>query len=142
VGAFVLLVGVLTFIALDRIDESVTLEGRWELVVVETPEGSFHPEGGAEWIEFDGTYFTGHMDCVDFEGDFEVSGANGFILSGWGYSGGCLEIEGTGFAFENYFHFVEEIHPGTELVIQSSDATVQFIFTRQGGAAEGGVRAW
>ncbi len=132
VGAFVLLVGLLTFIALARIDETQTLEGRWELVVVETPEGSFHPEDGPEWIEFDGTYFTGHMDCVDFEGDFTVSGANGFMLGGWGSSGGCVEMEGTGYAFENYFHLVSEIDVGTELVLESSDAAIQFVFTREG----------
>jgi hypothetical protein len=130
-GAFALLVGVLTFIALDRIEESPSLEGRWELVLVETPEGSFHPEKGPEWIEFDGTYFTGHMNCVDFEGDFTVSGANGFMLGGWGSSGGCVEMEGTGYAFENYFHLVSEIKVGMDLVLESSDATVQFVFTRE-----------
>lgn len=138
-GGFVVLVGLLAFIALDRIEESPFLEGRWDLVVVETPEGEFRPGGEPEWVEFDGSYFTGHMACVDFEGDFTVDGANGFVLGGWGWGGGCVEMVGTGRAFEVYFSEVSEIHLDADLVLQSSDGTVRFVFTRDEGTAGRGV---
>ncbi len=138
---FVALVGTLAFVALDRVEGSATLGGRWELVVVETPEGDFAPDE-SEWIEFDGTYFTGHMRCIDFEGDFTVSRAGGFMLSGWGWSGGCAESEGTGHAFENYFGEVTEIRFDPDLIMQNSDGSVRFVFTREGAAEADVLRAW
>jgi len=141
-GGFVVLVGSLAFIALDRIEESPFLEGRWELVVVETPEGEFGPVDEPEWIDFDGSYFTGHMNCVDFEGDFSISGNNGFVLGGWGWSGGCVEMVGTGSAFDIYFHQVSEIEVGPDLILRSSDGDVRFVFTRDGETARRGLRAW
>jgi hypothetical protein len=70
VAIFIAAVGALTAIALNRESEGgASLDGRWDLVLVETPEGSIGPEGGTEWIEFDGPTFHGHVECIDFEGE-------------------------------------------------------------------------
>ncbi len=140
-AGFMVLVGVLAFIALDRIEGSATLGGRWEVVVVETPEGDFEPEE-SEWIEFDGTYFTGRMSCIDFEGDFSVSRGGGFMLSGWGWSADCEESESTGYAFENYFGQITEVRFDPDLIMMNGDGSVRFVFTRDGTSATGALRAW
>ena len=142
VGGFVLLVGVLTFIAIDRIEAPPSLDGRWALVVVEMPEGSFHPVSGPEWIEFQGSTFQGHMDCIDFEGDFEVAGADQFMLGDLRWNGGCGDMVGTGYGFEQYFYHVTLFRIDTDLVIHSVDDSVRFIFTREGDSAAGGIRSW
>jgi hypothetical protein len=141
VAGFLILVGVLTFIALDRIEEPPSLEGRWELVVVETPEGSFHPEDGPEWIEFDGSTFRGHLDCIDFAGDFEIAGTDQFMLGDLRWNGGCGDMVGTGYGFEQYFYHVTLFRVETDLVIHRLDNSVQFIFTREGDSAAGWIRA-
>lgn len=140
-AGLMVLVGVLAFVALDRVDGSPTLGGRWELVVVETPEGDFEPEQ-LEWIDFDGTYFTGQMSCIDFEGDFTVSRGGGFLLNGWGWSGGCVESEGTSYAFENYFSEITEIRFDPDLIMRNGDGSVRFVFTRGEPAEADALRAW
>ena len=132
IAAFALLVASLAVIALNRIPEN-TLDGRWQLVLIETPEGSVHPESGTEWIEFDGPTFRGEMDCFQFEGEFLVTTAGGFQTGGWGWSGGCEELDGPSQAFDQYFGSISEYQVDPSgLTLESPDASVQFIYESSG----------
>lgn len=144
-AGFVALVGALAFIALSRASDAPSLEGRWNLVRVDTPEGTFESEE-PEWIEFEGNGFAGvgfngRFSCVEFAGTFAVSGSSGFALEGWGSSMGCVELEGTSYAFDTYFGQVTEVRIDSELILQSSDGSVRFVFTRDESSANG-LRAW
>jgi len=128
VGAFALLVTALAVIAINRIPE-MRLDGRWQLILIETPEGSFGPESGAEWIEFDGSAFRGEMACFEFDGEFLVSMTGALELGGWGWSGGCEELDGASTAFDQYFGLVTEYEVGPSgLTLEAEDASIQFTY--------------
>lgn len=139
-AGFIVLVAALALIALSGADERPSLDGRWDLVLVETPEGTFEPEE-TEWIEFHDSSFTGQMRCVDFDGEFTVSAGGDFILTGWGWTGGC-DPEGTGYAFANYFGHVTEIRFDPDLNMANPDGSVSFVFTRGPSAETDVFRAW
>ncbi|MFZ0013498.1 MAG: hypothetical protein WAL25_05210 [Acidimicrobiia bacterium] len=133
VASFVVVVAALTAIALNRVPEGgASLDGRWDLVLVETPGGSVAPEAGTEWIEFDGRTFQGHLECIDFEGELSPGGPGNFSLDGWGYGTSCEVLSGTGEAFDLYFGDLSEYRLDTGLILQNVDGSVQFVFTRPG----------
>lgn len=144
IAASVVVVAGLTAIAWSRIqspDEGAStssggLAGRWALVAIETPEGTFDSDTGNEWIEFDDAInpgmhaFRGQFECFDFEGEFSVPAAGVFALNGWGWTGGCEQLAGTSYAFDLYFGDVSNYEIGERLTLQSMDASVQFVYAR------------
>lgn len=143
IAAMVLVVAGLTAIAWSRIqspDEGASasggLAGRWALVAIETPEGTFDSESGNEWIEFDDPLepgmnaFRGQFECFDFEGEFTVPMEGVFSMSGWGWSGGCEQLTGTSYAFDMYFGEVSNYELAELLTLQNIDASVQFVYAR------------
>jgi hypothetical protein len=116
IAAMVVVVAGLTAIAWSRIqspDEGASsssggLAGRWALVAIETPEGTFDSDTGNEWIEFDGEF------SVPMEGVFS--------LNGWGWSGGCEQLTGTSYAFDLYFGEVSKYELAEFLTLQNIDA--------------------
>jgi hypothetical protein len=143
IAAMVVVVAGLTAIAWSRIqspdeESSVSggLAGRWALVAIETPEGTFNPDTGNEWIAFDDAInpgmheFRGQFECFDFEGEFSVPMEGVFSLNGWGWSGGCEQLTGTSYAFDLYFGEVSKYELGEFLTLQSIDASVQFVYAR------------
>ena len=136
VAVFVAVVVGLTLIAISRFgDTTTTLAGRWDLVLVETPEGTFAPESGDEWFEFDASDFRGRTECFDIDGSYLISDTGAFQLNGWGYGGGCDVLEGTSYAFDTYFHEVSRYELGDGLTLENGDASVQFVFARAGDDA-------
>lgn len=128
VGAFSVLVAGLAAIAINRIPDA-SLDGRWDLILIETPEGSVQPGTGREWIEFDGPRFRGEMDCFEFDGEFLVTRSGQLELGGWGWGGGCEDLDPASQAFEQYFEWVTQYQVGPDgLVLESPDATVQFSY--------------
>lgn len=133
VVGFALLVAALAVVAINRIPDT-TLDGRWELILIETPEGSVELENGIAWIEFDGPSFDGEMPCFEFDGELLVTMAGTLELGGWGWSGGCEELDEASQAFDEYFGLVTEYKTGPSgLVLQSGDASVQFSYEPSGG---------
>lgn len=132
VAAFALLVAGLATIALMR-ESGPSLHGHWRLSAIETPEGTFTPATDDEWIEFDEEIFRGRMECIEFDGEFIVAESGRFELGGWGFSTACEQLEGTGYAFDQYFGLVSEYDLGGDLVLESADATVRFSFVTEGG---------
>jgi hypothetical protein len=128
VGAFAVLVAVLAVVAISRIPET-SLDGRWHLMMIATPEGTFEPGTGSEWIEFDGPRFKGEMDCFEFDGEFLVTRSGRLELGGWGWGGGCEELDPASRAFDEHFGSVGEYRIGPNgLVLESADASVQFSY--------------
>jgi hypothetical protein len=135
VAVFVAVVMGLTIVAISRFGDTTTLAGRWDLVLVETPEGSFAPESGDEWIEFDDGEFRARTACVEIEGEYSVTDTGAFTLGGWGWFGRCDVLEGTSYAFDTYFHQLGGFELGDGLTLQNGDASVQFVFVRAGDDA-------
>ncbi len=128
VGAFAVLVAALALIGLSRIPEA-SLDGRWSLILIETPEASVGPVSGNEWIEFDGASFRGEMPCFEFDGELMVTRSGNLELGGWGWAGGCEELDPASKAFDEYFGSISEFEIGTGgLTLQTADASVQFSY--------------
>lgn len=133
IGVFAVLVVGLALVALGR-EEGIALHGHWRLALIETPEGSFVPEDDNEWIEFDDGAFHGRTECFDFDGEFTSREAGEFELNGHGWAGGCAVLEGTSYAFDQYFGNISRYEfTAGGLTLESEDASVQFLYIPEGG---------
>lgn len=128
-----MLVAALALIAISRTPENA-LDGRWDLILIETPEGSFGPASGNEWIEFSGPGFRGEMACFEFNGEFVATTTGTLQLGEWGWGGSCEELDPASQAFDRYFPEIAEYRVGPSgLTLESSDASVQFTYEPAGG---------
>lgn len=133
VGFFILLVGVLAFVALNRVPGPSPL-GTWDLILVETPEGTIEAGPGEGWIEIDDGTFRGAMECIEFEGDYQMGQGQAFQLEGWGYSSMCEPLVGIGEAFDLYFGNIGTYRLEDRLSLESADGSVRFVFVPEGQA--------
>lgn len=133
VGVFALLVGALAFIALNR-EPGPSPLGRWDLILVETPDGTIEAGTGEGWIEIDDGTFRGEMECVDFEGTYRMGGVSGFMPDSWSHTWLCDSLVGSGEAFDLYFGNIGTYRVDGNLSLESPDGSVRFVFVREGQA--------
>lgn len=130
-GVFVLVVGALALVALNR-EPGPSPLGRWDLVLIETPEGTIEAGAGEGWIEIDDRTFRGAMECVEFEGEYRLVQFQGFSIDTLGYSSMCDPMVGTGEAFDLYFGNVGTYRLDSGLSLESPDGSVRFVFAQAG----------
>lgn len=127
-AAFVLVVGGLTAVALSR---GPSLGGRWDLLLVETPSGSYVGDGES-YLRFMQDEFSGRLGCYQIDGFFSLSDSGDFRLDGWGIVNDCPQgvPDALSDAVELHFADVAEARVSGGLLLQSLDASVQFSFVR------------
>ncbi len=129
---FVALVATLSVIALGQ-EPAPSLQGRWILSTIETPEGAYGVEGGRPWIEFDGESFRGQMDCLEFEGTMAIPSPGVIRFEEWSSGGPCNQFEDIDQAFDQYFSILSVYRFGEDgLILESSDASVRFSYLPEG----------
>ncbi len=123
-----LIIGALTLIALLRFDDN-PIEGRWQLILIELPRGSLQRGDGA-WIEFDGDDFSGHVDCVDFEGVATLLPDQHIELAQIAWSITCEPVTALADAHMSHLDTLSRYSGRNSLTIQTTDASVQFTYAK------------